>query len=131
MAREDGEALMSQRTTSGLLALAGAVAGLLSLAAAAEAGGTLRVAMTASDVPTTTGAPDNGFEGMRFLGYPIYEGLVNWDLSRADALAVIRPGLAERWEQDKDDKSKWVFHLRKGGKFHDGSDFNADAAIWN
>src|SRR5262249_11876123 len=30
---------------------------------AAQAGGTLRVAMTASDVPTTTGAPDNGFEG--------------------------------------------------------------------
>jgi peptide/nickel transport system substrate-binding protein len=32
--------------------------------------------MTASDVPTTTGAPDNGFEGLRFLGYPVYEGLV-------------------------------------------------------
>jgi ABC-type transport system substrate-binding protein len=55
--------------------------------------------MTASDVPTTTGAPDNGFEGMRFLGYPIFEGLVIWDLSRADKLAVIRPGLAESWEQ--------------------------------
>jgi peptide/nickel transport system substrate-binding protein len=40
--------------------------------------------MTASDMPTTTGAPDNGFEGMRFLGYPVYEGLVSWDLSRAD-----------------------------------------------
>jgi hypothetical protein len=35
--------------------------------------------MTASDVPTTTGAPDNGFEGLRFLGYPVYEGLVLWD----------------------------------------------------
>src|SRR6266496_930813 len=92
---------------------------------------TLRIAMTASDIPTATGAPDKGFEGMRFLGYPIYEGLVLWDLSRADKLAEIRPGLAERWEQDKDDKSKWIFHLRKGVKFHDGSDFNADAAIWN
>ena len=91
----------------------------------------LRIAMTASDVPTTTGAPDNGYEGMRFLGFPVFEGLVLWDLSRADKLADIRPGLAESWEQDKNDKTKWIFHLRRGVKFHDGSDFNADAAIWN
>jgi len=37
---------------------------------------TLRIAMTASDIPTATGLPNNGFEGMRFLGYPIFEGLV-------------------------------------------------------
>jgi hypothetical protein len=43
----------------------------LAAAAPAEAGGTLRIAMTASDVPTTTGAPDNGFEGLRFFGYPV------------------------------------------------------------
>jgi hypothetical protein len=55
----------------------------LAAPAPAEAGGTLRIAMTASDVPTTTGAPDNGFEGLRFLGYPVYEGLVLWDLTRA------------------------------------------------
>ena len=39
----------------------------LAAPAPAEAGGTLRIAMTASDVPTTTGAPDNGFEGLRFF----------------------------------------------------------------
>ncbi len=44
---------------------------------------------------------------------------------------IFGPGLAERWEQDANDKAKWIFHLRKGVKFHDGSDFNADAAIWN
>jgi peptide/nickel transport system substrate-binding protein len=106
-------------------------AALFALASSAQAGGTLRVAMTASDVPTTTGAPDNGFEGLRFLGYPVYEGLVLWDLTRADKLAEIRPGLAESWEQDENDKAKWILHLRRGVKFHDGSDFNADAAIWN
>jgi len=104
---------------------------MASLSDPAQAGGTLRIAMTASDVPTTTGAPDNGFEGLRFLGYPVYEGLVLWDLSRADKAAEIRPGLAESWEQDKADQSKWIFHLRKGVKFHDGSDFNADAVVWN
>jgi hypothetical protein len=38
----------------------------------ATAENTLRIAMTASDIPTATGMPNNGFEGMRFLGYPIF-----------------------------------------------------------
>jgi ABC-type transport system substrate-binding protein len=97
--------------------------------AAAET--SLRIAMTASDTPTTTGMPNNGFEGMRFLGYPIFEGLVLWDLENAEQLAGLRPGLATNWEQAADDKTKWIFHLRRGVKFHDGSDFNADAVIWN
>src|SRR3954454_7751000 len=89
-----------------------AAAAVLALAGPASAGGTLRVALTATDVPTTTGAPDNGGEGLRFLGFPVFESLVLWDLSGADKLAEIRPGLAERWEQDKKDPTKWVFHLR-------------------
>ena len=111
--------------------IAAAALVLAMLPVAAQAGGTLRIAMTASDVPTTTGAPDNGFEGLRFLGYPVYEGLLSWDLTRADKVAELQPGLAESWEQDKSDKTKWIFHLRHGVKFHDGSDFNADAVIWN
>ncbi|MCA1455430.1 ABC transporter substrate-binding protein [Bradyrhizobium sp. BRP22] len=102
---------------------------LLSHAATAET--TLRIGMTASDIPTATGLPNNGFEGMRFLGYPIFEGLVLWDLTRTDKLAGLRPGLAEKWEQDPEDSKIWLFHLRRGVKFHDGTDFNADAVIWN
>src|SRR5258706_15916962 len=109
------------------LALAGS---LLSLPPA-SAEETLRIAMTATDIPTTTGMPNNGLEGMRFLGYPIFEGLVLWDLTHADRLATLRPGLAEKWEQSPTDKTTWTFHLRHGVKFHDGSDFNADAVIWN
>jgi len=107
-----------------------AIAALLA-ATPASAQGTLRIAMTASDIPTATGMPNNGFEGMRFMGYPIFEGLVLWDLSRADKLAGLRPGLAEKWEQAEDDKKTWIFHLRRGVKFHDGTDFTADAVIWN
>ena len=33
----------------------------------AEAGGTLRVGMTAADIPLSYGQPDNGFEGFRFM----------------------------------------------------------------
>jgi peptide/nickel transport system substrate-binding protein len=91
----------------------------------------LRIATTASDVPTATGAPNNGFEGYRFLGYPIFEGRALWDLSRADRPAVLRPRLAESYEQAADDKRTWIFHLRRAVKFHDGTDFNADAVIWN
>src|SRR5258708_22838301 len=92
---------------------------------------TLRIAMTASDIPTTTGLPNNGFEGMRFLGYPIFEGLVLWELASTDHLAGLRAGLAEKWEQAPDDNKTWIFHLRHGVKFHDGTDFNADAVVWN
>jgi peptide/nickel transport system substrate-binding protein len=108
-----------------------ALAGSLSSLSPARGETTLRIAMTASDIPTTTGMPNNGFEGMRFLGYPVFEGLVLWDLERADVLAGLRPGLAERYEQVADDKKTWIFHLRHGVKFHDGTDFNADAVIWN
>jgi ABC-type transport system substrate-binding protein len=112
------------------LALASA-ASLLLAVLPARGEDVLRIAMTASDIPTATGMPNNGFEGMRFLGYPIFEGLVLWDLSRADRLADLRPGLATSYEQAPDDKKTWIFHLRRGVKFHDGTDFNADAVIWN
>ena len=111
--------------------LGAALALVCAFAQPAAAESTLRIAMTASDIPTATGMPNNGFEGMRFLGYPIFEGLVLWDLTRTDKLADLRPGLAEKWEQAADDEKTWIFHLRHDAKFHDGTDFNADAVIWN
>ncbi|TNC10972.1 4-phytase [Methylobacterium terricola] len=108
-----------------------ALAALLVAAPSARAESVLRIGMTAADVPTTTGMPNNGFEGMRFLGYPVFEGLVLWDLSRIDRPAGLRPGLAERWEQAPDDPKTWIFHLRPGVRFHDGTPFDADAVVWN
>src|SRR3954468_12355439 len=122
---------MSRSRISGSrLAQALLCAGAVLAAAPSSAETTLRIGMTASDVPTATGMPNNGFEGMRFLGYPIFEGLVLWDLTSTDKPAGLRPGLAERWEQ-AEDKKTWIFHLRPGVKFHDGTDFNADAVVWN
>ena len=91
----------------------------------------LRIAMTAADIPRTLGQPDQGFEGNRFTGIPMYDALTHWDLSKADAPSVMIPGLATSWTVDSKDKTKWVFKLRSGVKFHDGSPFNADAVVWN
>jgi peptide/nickel transport system substrate-binding protein len=120
---------MRRSRLAGVLALAAMSTGIAAPASAQQK--VLRIAMTASDVPTTTGMPNNGFEGIRFLGFPIFEGLVLWDLTSADKPATLRPGLAERWEQDPEDPKTWIFHLRQGVAFHDGTPFDADAVIWN
>lgn len=93
--------------------------------------GTLRVAMTAADIPLTTGQPSQGAEGVRFMGITVYDGLTRWDLSKSDAAAKIVPDLAESWSVSETDKKVWTFKLRRGVRFHDGSEFNADAVVWN
>ena len=97
----------------------------------AQAQGTLRIGMTASDIPLTTGQTDNGGEGQRFIGYTLYDSLIEWDLSSADKPSVLVPGLALSWAVDSADKTKWTFKLRPGVKFHDGSAFDADSVVWN
>ena len=114
------------------LATGAAVAGLLAVSGLpAGAQSVVRIGMTAADIPRTLGQPDQGFEGNRFTGNTMYEGLTTWDLSSADKASVVIPGLATEWNVAPDDKTKWIFKLRPGVKFHDGSDFNADAVVWN
>ena len=47
-----------------------------------------------------------------------------------DNIGQRKAWLATGWELAPD-KSHYIFHLRKGVKFHDGTDFNAQAAKWN
>jgi peptide/nickel transport system substrate-binding protein len=108
------------------------LAGILAVAAsAASAQSVVRIGMTAADIPKTVGQPDQGFEGNRFTGNTMYEGLTAWDLSSAEKASVVIPGLSTEWAVDANDKTKWIFKLRPGVKFHDGSDFNAHAVVWN
>ena len=123
---------MRRSMLPGLLtsALAALAAGSLTTHGA-RAESVLRVAMTVSDVPLTTGNPDQGAEGMLMVGYNLYDALINWDLSRADVVAPLTPGLATAWQVDPQDSKAWRFSLRPGVKFHDGAAFDADAVIWN
>jgi len=56
----------------------------------------------------------------------VYEHLVWYDGEKTD----ISPQLAEKWEVSSDG-TVWTFHLKKGVKFHDGTDFNAQAVKFN
>ena len=56
----------------------------------------------------------------------IFEPLVTYDLQTFD----VRPNLAVSW-QVSPDKKQWTFKLREGVKFHDGTDFNSDAVVFN
>jgi peptide/nickel transport system substrate-binding protein len=111
------------------LTAAAATAGLSDAAAAPSQ--VLRIAMTASDLPTVTGIPNNGGEGFRFLGYPAYDGLMNWDYTRVDQTADVTPGLFEAWTVDPGNPTRWIFTLRQGVTFHDGSPLTIDDVIWN
>ncbi|MHA1331182.1 MAG: ABC transporter substrate-binding protein, partial [Candidatus Hodarchaeales archaeon] len=55
-----------------------------------------------------------------------YEGLCEYDLRDYS----IKPLLAESWEVSEDN-TEWTFYLRKGVKFYDGTEFNAEAVKFN
>jgi ABC-type transport system substrate-binding protein len=97
---------------------------------AAAASSHLRIAISLSDVPILWAAPDGGFEGVRFGGYTLFDPLVLWDLSSADKPSRLVPGLAESWSVDPAHPKRWTFKLRSA-RFHDGTAFDADAAVWN
>lgn len=57
--------------------------------------------------------------------WPIYESLF-----KPNAQGTVDPWLLEKFEQDPEAKT-YTFYIRKGIKFSDGSDFNAETCKWN
>jgi ABC-type transport system substrate-binding protein len=55
----------------------------------------------------------------------MYEGLVRYKSGSTD----VEPALAENWDVSDDGKT-YIFHLRKGVKFHDGSNLTAQAVAF-
>ncbi len=89
-------------------------------------GGTLRIGMSAANVPIPDTPATEGGEGSRFVGTQIYEGLTRLSTNQAEKFCTPVPGMAESWTL-ADDQVTWTFKLRQGLSFHDGTTFNADA----
>jgi len=122
-----------------LLTALAAVLGLLlgacggsATSAGGGVGNTLIIGMTASDIPVLdTGlAQGQGYEGLRFVANQLYDGLTRFDLTHGDQIPAIVPDLATSWQPNAD-LTSWTFHLRPNVTFHDGTPWNADAAIFN
>jgi peptide/nickel transport system substrate-binding protein len=109
----------------------GGPSGAASGAASGAPAGSLTYGISMTDLPLTTGQPDRGAGGYQFTGLTLYDPLVAWELDVADRPGKMVPGLATAWESDPADRRNWIFRLRDGVVFHDGSAFDADAVIWN
>jgi len=56
----------------------------------------------------------------------IFDTLIDYKEGNTD----LQPGLAKSWDSS-DDGLVWTFKLQEGVKFHDGTDFNAEAVVFN
>jgi peptide/nickel transport system substrate-binding protein len=116
---------MAGRRRTMLLAAIASVGILLAAvpATAQVRGGTLRIAMdadnTTMDPHLSTAAVDR----------QVYNNIYG-KLFDIDAKFGIVPQLVQSWEV-KSGGLVYIFKLRRGVKFHDGTDFNADLVKWN
>jgi peptide/nickel transport system substrate-binding protein len=88
-----------------------------------KSGGTLSVAINA-DPPKL----DPSFSSA-LVDRQVFQSLFD-KLLDIDSKGKIIPMLAEKWEVSADQKT-YTFKLRQGVKFHDGTDFNAEAVKFN
>ncbi|MDH3797391.1 MAG: ABC transporter substrate-binding protein [Desulfobacterales bacterium] len=90
--------------------------------AAQKRGGVLRFGMQVQEMadPGTYSWTQKSIVSRHMVEYLVETGPDN----------ITRPYLAESWEASADLKT-WTFHLRKGVKWSNGDDFNADDVVFN
>jgi len=97
---------------------------LISSAMAAEQkkGGVLKFGMQVQEMadPGTFSWTEKSIIARHVIEYLVETG----------ADGITRPNLATSWEAS-DDLKTWTFHLRKGVKWSNGDDFNADDVVFN
>jgi peptide/nickel transport system substrate-binding protein len=72
--------------------------------------------------------PSSSFSDDLVVTTNVYETLTFFNPPGSEE--AISPKLATSWESTPD-AMKWTFHLREGVKFHDGTDFNAEAVKYS
>lgn len=89
-----------------------------------ESGGTL---VFGRGGDSTSLDPSRTTEGETFkVTINLYETLLTFE----DEGTAVEPGLAKSWEPSEDGLT-YTFELQEGVKFHDGTDFNAEAVVKN
>ena len=101
------------------------VAAACSSAPAGKAGGTLIVALPGDIVRTDAALMDDS--NTSYVIQQVVETLVGLE---PGSTSKVVPVLAESYEMSADGLT-YTFKLRSGVKFHDGTDFNADAVVFN
>jgi len=93
---------------------------------------------TASEAPTGALVYGSGGEPVNLEPGNITDGnsiivqqqIYNRLIDFVPGTTELEPGLAESWEVSEDGLT-WTFKVKEGVTFHDGTDFNADAVVFN
>lgn len=100
--------------------------------ASSRRGGTLIIGMTAGNIPPldTVLSGSQGYEGYRFVGFQLYDGLTGYNLLQSTETPPVVADLATSWSSS-DGGTTWTFKLRRGVTFQDGTRFDAASVIFN
>lgn len=88
-------------------------------------GGRLRFAVSMASIKDTLDPAHFSYVGDYSRGFMFYNGL-----TRIDTNTIAQPELAESFEPNAD-ATEWVFKLRKGVTFHDGTIMDADDVVYS